>query len=121
MPKKKTKSRKSSGLKQVPTKDFSIDWDAGRNTCVFRHKGGAGGELGCGVMDVVSVFSMGKSKVMVTSVNYPARYACIEVFTKKGLDELVFAEPNDITKMFGEDFASQSPKAIAERLSKELG
>lgn len=121
MPKKKTKGHKSISLKQVSSKDFSIDWDAGRNTCIFRYKNGIGGELGCGVMDVVAVFVAGEDKVLVASVNYPARYACIEIFDNDGLDELVFAEPKDITEMFGQDFASQSPKMIAERLTKELG
>jgi len=120
MAKKKTKGRKSSSLKQVPAKDFSIDWDAGRNTCVFKHKSGKGGELGCGVMDVVSVYANG-GRIFALSVNYPARYACLEAFTKEGLDELVFAEPKDVNEMFGQEFASHSPKAIAERLSKELG
>ena len=112
---------KDATLTQVSPKDFSIDWDAGRNTCVFRHKSGKGGELGCGVSDVVSVFS-GGGRVFVLSLNYPARYACLEAFKgKDGIDELVFAEPNDIGNLFGSDFASHSPKRIAERLVKELG
>ena len=121
MPKKKTKTRTSGSLKQVPAKDFSIEWDAGRNSCVFRHRSGKGGKLGCGVCDVVSVFT-GGGRVFVLSVNYPARYACLEAFKDgEGLDELVFAESKDITELFGQDFGSYSPKRIAERLSKELG
>ncbi len=121
MAKKRTKSGKSVGLKQVPSKDYSVKWDAGQNTCVFRHKSGKGGELGCGVSDIVSVFS-GGGRIFVLSVNYPARYACIETFKDAaGIDELLFAEPPDISKMFGHEFASHSPKQIAERLTKELG
>lgn len=115
------KSKKTPTLRTVSPKDFSIDWDAGRNACVFRHKSGKGGELGCGVTDVVSVFS-GGNQVYVLSVNYPARYACIEAFKDAtGVDALIFAEPQDINKMFGQEFASFSPKKIAERLVKELG
>lgn len=117
---KKTKSRKSASLKSVSSNDFSIKWDAGRNSCVFRHKSGKGGDLGCGVMDVVSVYSSA-GRIFVLSVNYAARYACLEAFTTDGLDELVFAEPKDLTKMFGQEFASHSPREIAVRLSKELG
>lgn len=117
---RKTKSRKSTSLRSVSSKDFSIKWDAGRNACVFKHKSGKGGELGCGVMDVVSAYTAG-GRVLVLSVNYAARYACLEAFTKEGLDELVFAEPKDITKIFGQEFASHSPREIASRLSKELG
>lgn len=121
MPKRKTKSRTSTSLRQVSSKDFSIDWDAERNSCVFRHKSGKGGALGCGVTDVVSVYS-GGGRVFVLSVNYPARYACLEAFKDGGgLDELIFAEPKDISKLFGQEFASHSPKRIAERLAKEMG
>lgn len=116
----KTKA-KAKPLKQVSSKDFSINWDAGRNTCVFRHKSGKGGELGCGVSDAVSVFSNG-GRILVLSVNYQARYACLEVFKDDGgLYGLVLAEPQDIDKMFSPKFASYSPKIIAERLAKELG
>lgn len=115
------RSAKKVPLTQVPSKDFSIDWDADRNACVFRHKSGKGGPLGCGVSDVVSVFS-GSGRIFVLSLNYPARYACLEAFkSADGLDELVLAEPQDIDKLFGQDFASHSPKGIAERLVIELG
>ena len=65
----KRKSKKAS-LTQVSPKDFSIDWDAGRNTCVFRHKSGKGGKLGSGVSDAISVFSDG-GRILVLSINYP--------------------------------------------------
>lgn len=107
-------------LRQVPSKDLSIQWDAGKNTCVVRHKSGKGGELGCGVVDVVSAFT-GGGRLLVLSVNYPARYACLEAFKDgDGVDEIVFAEPADITKMFGHEFASCSPKDIAKRLAQEF-
>ncbi len=121
MAKKTTKPRKVMSLKQVSSKDYSIEWDAGRNTCVIRHKSGKGGELGCGVTDVVSIFT-GGDRLFVLSVNYPARYACLEAFKDDtGLDEMVFAEPKDIEKLFGHEFASCSPKRIAERMVKGLG
>ncbi len=122
MAKKASKrSRKSTSLRQVPSGDYSIKWDAGRNACVFHHKSGKGGELGCGVSDIVSVFS-GSGRIFVLAVNYPARYACLETFKdERGVDELVFAEPQDINKLFGPEFASHSPKRIAEQLTKELG
>ena len=76
--------------------------------------------MGCGVTDSVAVFS-GADRIIVLAVNYPARYACIETYTgPDGLDERVFAEPKDIEEIFGDDFASVSPKKIAERLAMEL-
>ena len=101
-------------------KDYKVQWDAKKNSCVFRHKGGRGGETGCGLSDSVSVFS-DADRLVVLAVNYPERYACIETYTSEdGLDERVFAEPKDIDKIFGDDFASVSPKKIAERLANEL-
>ena len=108
-------------LRAVPAKDFGIQWDARQNNCVFRHRSGKGGPLACGTTDVVGVFSGGKT-IVVSSVNYAMRYACIETFSNdSGPDEIVFAEPADIDKIFGEDFAAKSPKQISERLTKELG
>jgi hypothetical protein len=113
-------SKKTPTLRTVSAKDYEVEWDARKNACVFRHKSGKGGELGCGVSDNVAVFS-GVGRVIVLAVNYPARYACIETYTnEEGPDELVFAEPKDIDKFFGDDFASVSPKKIAERLAAEL-
>ena len=107
-------------MKTVPEKDYKIVWDKSKNSCIFSHKSGKGGELGCGVSDNVAVFSKGKM-IIVLAVNYPAKYACIETYTDEdGPDELVLAEPKDIKKIFGDDFASVSPKKIAERLAKEL-
>lgn len=112
--------KKTPTLRTVSAKDYEVKWDARNNACVFRHRSGKGGELGCGVSDNVAVFS-GGGRVIVLAVNYPARYACIETYTnEEGPDELVFAEPKDIDKLFGDDFASVSPKKIAERLAAEL-
>jgi len=112
--------KKNISLRTVPANDYSVKWDRGNNSCVFEHKSGKGGVLGCGVSDNVGVFS-GAGRIIVLAVNYPARYACIETYTdNSGPDELVFAEPKDIDKLFGDDFASVSPKKIAERLAAEL-
>jgi hypothetical protein len=112
--------KKSVSIRSVPAMDYSFKWDAKRNSCVFRHKSGRGGETGCGVTDSVSAFSSA-DRIIVLAVNYPERYACIETYTgANGLDERVFAEPKDIDEIFGDDFASVSPKKIAERLAAEL-
>lgn len=107
-------------IKKVPSKDYKITWNKAKSSCSFSHKNGKGGELGCGVTDSVSVYSDG-GKIIVLSVNYPARYACIETYTDdQGPDELVLAEPKDIEKIFGDNFSSTSKKKIAEKLAKEL-
>lgn len=114
------KKAKKISLRSVPAKDYSVQWDAKKDSCVFRHKSGRGGETGCGISDSIAVFS-GADRIIVLAVNYPARYACIETYMDgEGLDERVFAEPKDIEEIFGEDFASVSPKRIAERLATEL-
>lgn len=114
------KKTNTLSLRSVPAKDYSVQWDAKKNSCVFRHRSGRGGEMGCGVSDSVAVFSAA-DRIIVLAVNYPARYACIETYTgPDGLDERVFAEPKDIDKIFGDGFAAVSPKKIATRLAKEL-
>lgn len=114
------KKKENISLRTVSEKDYSVDWDKKRNSCVFRHKSGKGGELGCGISDNVAVFS-GGGMVIVLAVNYPKRYACIETYTdENGPDNLVFAEPADINKIFGDDFPSAPPKQIAQRLAQEL-
>lgn len=106
-------------LKKQSAKDFKLQWDPSGDQCTFRHKSGKGGEVGCGVTDVVSVYALGP-KVAVLSVNYPARYACLEVFTADGLDELLFAESADIQKIFGTQFGKSSPDQVAEHLASNL-
>jgi len=114
------KAKKAISLRQVPDKDFQVMWDPKRNSCIFHHRSGKGGELGCGVTDAVAVFS-GGNRVFVLSVNYPKRYACLEAFKDEhGVDELILAEPGDINKMFGDEFASYSPKKIAQKLADKL-
>lgn len=116
-----TARKKAIKLRAVPAKDFGVEWDAKKNGCVFQHKSGKGGPLSCGTADVVGVFSGGQT-IVVSSVNYAMRYACIETFTDdSGPSEIVFAESADINKIFGNDFSSFSPKQISERLTKELG
>jgi hypothetical protein len=105
--------------KRISAKDVSITWDAAKDNCMLRHKSGKGGDLGSGVTDVISVYGIG-SNIAALSVNYPARYACLEVFSKSGLTESVFAGPKDIQKMFGPKFGTTTPEAIASRLSSEL-
>ncbi len=123
---KKKPGKKDSGkrakitLRSVPMSDYQIKWDSGRDKCVFAHKSGKGGELGCGVTDVLTVFS-GNKRIYVLSVNYAARYACIEAFADaEGVENLLFAEPKDISRIFGDDFSSHSPKKIAEHLAGEM-
>lgn len=118
---KKAKAKaKSVRLKIVPKKDYCFAWDALRENCVFQHKSGKGGAVGCGAMDSVSVFSRGDA-LYVLSVNYPTRYVCIETFSDgNGADGAIFASTKDITKRFGNDFASYSPKEIAEHFVAEM-
>lgn len=112
-------AKPKSKLKPLPKSDFTLHWDAGRTQCTLRRKGEDPAKLGCGVTDAISVYS-NRGKMLVLSINYPARYACLESFGQKGLDQAVMAEPKDIDRMFGGDFASTSPKTIGERLFKEL-
>jgi hypothetical protein len=115
--KKKLGKGTKVSLRSVPMSDYQVKWDSGRNKCVFAHKSGKGGELGCGVTDVLTVFS-GNKRIYVLSINYSARYACIEAFADaEGVEDLLFAEPNDVTKIFGADFSSHSPKNVAEHLA----
>ena len=105
--------------KRIPPSDFSVTWDAARENCTLRHKSGKGGAIGCGVTDIVSVYSIG-SHVGALSINYPARYACLELFSKDGLTGRVFAGPKDINKLFGPTFGTTPHDAIASRLYSEL-
>ena len=114
------KGKKAPKLNIVPEKDYQVIWDSKRNTCNLHHRSGKGGELGCGVMDGVAVFS-GGGRIFVLSVNYPRRYACLEAFKDEhGLDEAIIAEPGDIKTMFGDELAAYSPKQIAQKLVEKL-
>ena len=78
-----------------------------------------GYQLSCGCADAITWFSA-KGRYYALSVNYPRRYACLEVFEKNvpEAQELVLAEPKDIDKIFGDAFVATSPKKIAERLTR---
>lgn len=115
--KRRSKKPKRVQLRKVPDKDFAICWDPARNNCHFGHKKGIGGPIGCGVCDALFVFS-GNKKFYVLSVNYKEPYACIESFIDSaGVERLLFAEPNDMSRLFGDDITKYSPKQVAERLA----
>lgn len=115
---KAAKAAKPKRLRKVPTKDYTLLWDASREQCHFGHRSGIGGPVGCGVCDVVDVFCAGK-KYYVLSLNYAAPYACLEAFVDaKGVQSLVFAEPGDMRKIFGDDLSGIPPKKIAEQLAQ---
>jgi len=119
--KRSTKSRKKGPkripLRKVPEKDYAIQWDEARNSCYFGHKKGIGGPIGCGVCDAIFVFS-GNKKFYVLSVNYKEPYASVESFIDAGgVEKLLFAEPGDMRRIFGDDITHFTPKQIAERLA----
>lgn len=120
--KKKTKKPRRKKLKRiklrkVPDKDYVICWDHTHNNCHFGHKRGIGGPIGCGVCDAIFVFS-GNEKLYVLSVNYKEPYASLEAFVDaSGVERLLFAEPKDMTRLFGDDITKYSPKQVAERLA----
>lgn len=114
---KRSKKPKHIRLRKVPDKDYAICWDAARNNCHFGHKKGLGGPIGCGACDAIFVFS-GNKKFYVLSVNYKEPYACLEAFVDAaGVERLLFAEPKDMSRLFGDDIAKYSPKQVAERLA----
>lgn len=121
MAKKKYKKKpRSKRLRTVPSKDYTLLWDAAHEQCHFGHSSGVGGPVGCGVCDNVTVFCSGK-KYYVLSLNYVAPYACLEAFVDtKGVESLIFAEPKDMQKIFGDDLSSLSPKKVAEQLATML-
>ncbi len=119
--KKRIKKRaKPKRLRKVPEKEYVLCWDAACDQCHFGHKSGIGGPIGSGMCDVIEVFSAG-GKYYVLSLNYAAPYGCLEAFVDTdGVESLVFAEPKDMTKIFGDDLSRLSPKQIAERLAGEM-
>ena len=121
MAKAKKKSTKAKRLRRVPEKDYALCWDPPCNQCHFGHKSGVGGSIGSGMCDVIEVFSAG-GKYYVLSLNYAAPYASLEVFVDtNGVQSLIFAEPKDMTKIFGDDLSGLSPKNIAEQLAGMMG
>lgn len=108
-------------LRKVPEKDYALCWNAACDQCHFGHKSGIGGPIGSGMCDTIEVFSAGK-KFYVLSLNYAAPYASLEAFVDTdGVESLIFAEPKDMTKIFGDDLSGLSPKQFAERLAGMMG
>jgi len=119
--KKKRAKKSAKRLRKVPERDYALCWDPPCDQCHFGHKSGIGGPIGSGMCDVVEVFSSG-GKFYVLSLNYAAPYACVEAFVDtNGVQSLIFAEPKDMTKIFGDSLSGLSPKEIAERLAGEMG
>lgn len=115
--KRRAKKPPKVRLRKVPEKDYAICWDASRDNCHFGHKRGVGGPIGCGVCDAIFVFS-GNERIYVLSVNYQEPYACLEAFVDAGgVERLLFAEPKDMSQLFGDDVTKFSPKQVAERLA----
>ncbi len=119
--KKKRAKKGVKRLRKVSEQEYVLCWDASCDQCHFGHKSGIGGPIGSGMCDVVEVFSAG-GKYYVLSLNYAAPYGCLESFVDTdGVESLVFAEPKDMAKIFGDDLSGLSPKQIAERLAGEMG
>jgi hypothetical protein len=120
--KKKTTRKRSSGLslRKVPYTQYALVWDGPRNNCTFGHHGsGVAGAIGCGTTDIVSVYTDGKRKFYILSVNYEKGYAGIEILDSDGLDAICFADPQDMAKLFPGDLENHSPSKIAKRLAEE--
>ena len=81
-------------LKKVNNKDYKLIWNSNSSSCKIKHKNGSVFEPGSGVSDAISVYYF-DGKILILSINYPAQYACIEIFDN-GLDEAIFAEKKDI-------------------------
>lgn len=109
--------KKKISLRQVPSNHYKLLWDKEMNLCLFDHASGLGGPVACGCMDATAVFSDGE-RLYVTSINYARRYACVEAYKEpgKGVDEIIIYESHDIKKIFGDEFASHSPKDIAKTI-----
>lgn len=120
MAKAKKKTKKAPSLKQLRSTSYELVWDEPRKNCMFgHHTSGVSGKVMCGVTDAVSCFTDGK-RYYILSVNYDEGYAALEVLD--GEDEplaICFAEPKDVKKIFGKDWAKTKPKVFAERLAKE--
>lgn len=117
MAKKKTK-KKSSKLRKVPAKDYTVAWNKKRTKCALEHKSGKGGETCMGLLDFSVVFTDGKT-ICLLSVNYLECYACVECFDDEGMFAMCYANPEDCLDIFGTDMSKMKPKDIAERLLKE--
>jgi len=109
--------RKKPELRKVPKGSYDLKWNKKKNSCQFKHRDGRGGAVLCGYMDATEVFS-DSNNLYVLSLNYPRRYACIEIYGKSadGAVEAIIYEQKDVDKVFGDKFSSYSPKKIAETL-----
>lgn len=110
-------ARKATSLRKAPKGSYSLKWDKKKNSCQFKHKDGRGGSILCGYMDATEVFA-DSNNLYVLSLNYPRRYACIEIYGKSAdaAVEAIIYEKKDVDRVFGDDFSSYSPKQIAETL-----
>jgi hypothetical protein len=112
--KKKTPAKKR-GLRKVPHSKYEFEWDGRRDRCHFKHQDGTSCEVGCGLTDTVMVYTTGKEYV-VLSMNYEEGYACVEVIDEEGIRSICFADPSDVSGIFGPDLSKRPPKAVAEKL-----
>jgi len=120
--KKRTAKKRGSGpaLKKIPYTSYALVWDGGRDNCTFgHHSSGVAGGVGCGTTDVVTVYTDGKKKFYILSINYEQGYAGIEVLDSDGIDAICFADPKDMAKLFPGDLENHSPAKIAKRLAQE--
>lgn len=118
----KKKPSRSVGptLRKVPYTSYAMVWDGPRNSCTFGHHGsGVAGPVGCGTTDIVTVYTDGKKKFYILSINYEKGYAGIEVLNSDGMDAICFADPADMAEMFPGDLENHSPSKIAKRLAHE--
>jgi hypothetical protein len=116
---KKKKKRKVK-LRRVSPKSYVICFDEKDERCHFGHQSGIGGEIGSGKSDVIEVFTK-DGRYYVCSINYKEPYVVIESFADaKGVESILFAEPTDLHKTFGEETSQISPKEFAERLVAQM-
>lgn len=115
-------SPKKSSLRKISASDYKIGWNRSKDVCTFS-SGKTSGDLPCGACDAIFAYKQSSPRrIIVLSVNYPHSYAAIHVF-EHGSDEYdasVFADPSDISKIYGDKFPKTDPKEIASRLFREL-
>lgn len=122
--KKKTTKRKPTKrgptLRKVPYTEYEFVWDEGRDTCHFGHRGGCGGEVGCGMTDSVSVFKDASGQFYILSVNYAEGYACVEILDDDESDPvvgIVFMDPGEVQSLFKKGVDKVAPKTLAAKLA----
>jgi hypothetical protein len=122
--KKKSTARRKKGptLRKVPYTDYEFVWDENRDQCHFGHRGGCGGEVGCGATDSVTVFTDSKGQFYVLSVNYAEGYACVEVLDDDDDDPIVaiaFMEPHEVAEALKKDITKVPAKQLASMLAAQ--